>query len=86
MSSTNKVASLTIGKTEHSKLPQHNKSLISRGSLTFWVDAVVMNNWFHHDHHGRWERSLLYTGQTLMHKGIFSFSLRATQGLLDSLF
>ncbi|MCK2086563.1 IS5/IS1182 family transposase, partial [Aeromonas sp. 3925] len=30
--------------------PQYNKSLIKRGSLTFWVDAEVMNNWFHHDH------------------------------------
>ena len=27
--------------------------LINRGSLTFWVDAETMNNWFHHDHHGR---------------------------------
>jgi len=39
---------------------------------------------------GRRRRSLLYTDQTistfLMLKGIFSLSLRATQGLLDSLF
>ncbi|WP_324016973.1 IS5 family transposase [Aeromonas hydrophila] len=70
--------------------PKYNKSLINRGSLTFWVDAKVMNNWFHHDHHGRRGRSQLYTDQTirtfLMLKGIFSLSLRATQGLLDSLF
>lgn len=49
-----------------------------------------MNSWFHHDHHGRRGRSHLYTDQTictfLMLKGIFSLTLRATQGLLDSLF
>ena len=70
--------------------PTYNKSLINRGSLTFWVDAEAMNNWFHHGHHGRRGRSQLYTDQTictfLMLKGIFNLTLRATQGLLDSLF
>ncbi len=70
--------------------PKYNKSLINRGSLTFWVDAEAMSNWFHHDHHGRRGRSPLYTDQTictfLMLKGIFNLTLRATQGLLDSLF
>ncbi len=70
--------------------PKYNKSLINRGSLTFWVDAAAMNNWFHHDHHGRRGHSQLYTDQTictfLMLKGIFNLTLRATQGLLDSLF
>ena len=70
--------------------PTYNKSLINRGSLTLWVDAEAMNNWFHHGHHGRRGRSQLYTDQTiytfLMLKGIFNLTLRATQGLLDSLF
>ncbi|WP_425889385.1 IS5 family transposase [Aeromonas veronii] len=70
--------------------PKYNKSLINRGSLTFWVDAEAMNNWFRHGHHGRRGRSQLYTDQTLstllMLKGIFNISLRVTQGLLDSLF
>jgi hypothetical protein len=70
--------------------PKYNKSLINRGSLTFWVDAEAMSNWFHHDHHGRRGRSQLYTDQTictfLMLKGIFNLTLRATQGRLDSLF
>ncbi|WP_429195268.1 transposase, partial [Aeromonas veronii] len=60
-----------------------------RGSLTFWVDTEAMNNWFHHDHHGRRGRSQLYTDQTictfLMLRG-FSTSLCETQELLDSLF
>ncbi len=69
--------------------PKYKKSLINRGSLTFWIDAEVMNNWFHHDHHGRRGRIPLYSDQTiatLLLKGIFSLTLRATQGLLDSLF
>ncbi|SIR14189.1 Transposase DDE domain-containing protein [Aeromonas hydrophila] len=70
--------------------PKYNKSLINRGSLTFWVDAEAMSNWFNYDHHGRRGRSPLYTDQTistfLMLKGIFNLTLRATQGLLNSLF
>lgn len=69
---------------------QYNRSLVKRGSLTFWVDENVVHNWFHQEHHGRRGRSSLYTDQTictfLMLKGIFNLSLRATQGLLDSLF
>ena len=51
-----------MGKSLHpiTNWSQYNKSLISRGSLTFWVDAAAMNNWFHHDHHGRRGRSQLY--------------------------
>ena len=67
--------------------PQYNSTLINRGSLTFWIDADAMNNWFHH---GRRGRSRLYTDQTvrtfLMLKGIFNLTLRATQRLLDTLF
>ena len=81
-----------MGTSLHPKTnwPKYNKSLINHGSLTFWVDAEVMNNWFHHYHHGQRGRSQLYTDQTictlLMLKGIFSLILFATQGLLDSLF
>ena len=81
-----------MGKSLHPVVnwSQYNRSLINRGSLTFWVDAEAMNNWVHQDHHGRRGRSTLYTDQTictfLMLKGIFNLSLRATQGLLDSLF
>lgn len=60
--------------------PKYNKSLINRGSLASWIDAEAMDNWFHHDHHGRRGRSLLYTDQTictsLMLKGIFNLTLR----------
>ncbi len=70
--------------------PKYNKSLINRGSLTVWVDAEGMSNWSHHDHHGRRGRSQLYTDQItctfLMLKEIFNLTLRAIQGILDSLF
>ena len=81
-----------MGKALHpiTNWPQYNRSLINRGSLTFWVDAEAMDNWFHQVHHGKRSRSQLYTDQSictfLMLKGIFSLTLRATQGLLDSLF
>ena len=69
--------------------PLYNKSLLNRGSLTFWVDTEAMNNWFHQSHYARRGRSQLDTDQTictfLMLKGIFSLTLRATQGLLDFL-
>ena len=70
--------------------PKYNKFLINRGLLTFWVDTETMKNWFHNDHHGWRCCSPLYTDQTictvLMFKGIFNLTLRASQGLLDSLF
>ena len=81
-----------MGKSLHaiSNWSQYNCSLVKRGSLTFWVDENVVHNWFHQEHHGRRGLSALYTDQTicnfLMLKGIFNLSLRATQGLLDSLF
>ena len=81
-----------MGKALHSisNLSQYNKVLVKPGSLTFWVDADAMKNWFHQDLHGRRGRSQLYTDQTictfLMLKGVFNLSLRATQGLLYSLF
>ena len=76
-----------MGKVLHpiTNWPQYN----NHGSLTVWIDAEAMDNWFHQDHHGKRGRSQLYTDQTiptfLMPKGIFSLKLRATQGLLDSL-
>lgn len=78
-----------MGKSLHpiTNRPQYNTYLINRGSPAFWVDVDAMDNWFHH---GRRGRNQLYTDQTiftfLMLKGIFSLTLQATQGLLDSLF
>ncbi|WP_423190710.1 transposase [Aeromonas salmonicida] len=56
-----------MGKALHpiTNWPQYNRSLINRGSLTFWVDAEAMDNWFHQDHHGKRGRSQLYTDQSI---------------------
>ena len=81
-----------MGTSLHSitNWPQYNKSLINRGSLTLWVDAAAMDNWFHLDHHGRRGRSQLYTDQTictfLMLKGIFNLTLCAAQTSFDPSF
>jgi hypothetical protein len=45
-----------------------------------------MDNWFHHDHHGRRGRSQQTISTFLMLKEIFSLTLRATQWSLNSLF
>lgn len=69
--------------------PQYNKSLINRGSLTFWVDTDAMHKWFHQDHHGYGaaaSSTATRASAPLMLKGNFSLTLRATQGLLYSLF
>ncbi|MNU96205.1 hypothetical protein D3C71_862350 [compost metagenome] len=70
--------------------PQYNKSLINRGSLTFRIDVEIMNNWFHHNHHGRRDHGLLCTDQTistfLILKGIFSLTLWAEKDLFAPLF
>ncbi|HHQ4759458.1 TPA: transposase, partial [Aeromonas hydrophila] len=54
-----------MGKALHriSNWSQYNRSLIKRGSLTFWDDEDAVSNWFHEQHHGRRGRSPLYTDQ-----------------------
>ncbi|OHY96873.1 hypothetical protein BJD16_01045 [Aeromonas sobria] len=51
--------------------PQYNRPLINRGELTFWINADAMNNWFHHNHHGRYGHSQNH----LMLKGTFCLTL-----------
>ncbi|MGL6335343.1 EAL domain-containing protein [Aeromonas jandaei] len=59
-----------MGKQLHpiTNWPKYNKSLINRGSLTFWLDAEAMSNWFHHDHQGQRGRNPLYTDQPIIGK------------------
>jgi hypothetical protein len=69
---------------------QYNQALVSRGSLTFWVDEAAVNTWYCHEHHGGRGRGFSYSDvaieTALMVKGIFSLSLRALEGFLNSLF
>ncbi len=68
---------------------QYNKALISRGSLTFWIDEEAIRQWKQskQDKRGRPRQfSDLAITTTLTVKRIFSMSLSALQGFIDSVF
>ena len=69
---------------------QYNQALVSRGSLTFWVDEAAVKAWHCHEHHGgrgrRFSCSDVAIETALIVKGIFNLSLRALEGFLNSLF
>ena len=69
---------------------QYNQALVSRGSLTFWVDEAAVKAWHCHEHHGGRGRRFSYSDvaieTALIVKGIFNLSLRALEGFLNSLF
>ncbi|MDG2738429.1 IS5 family transposase, partial [Vibrio parahaemolyticus] len=68
---------------------QYNKSLINRGSLTFWIDEEAIAEWKQNKQgkRGRPRRfSDLAITTALMVKRVFSMPLRALQGFLDSVF
>ncbi|GIU08829.1 hypothetical protein TUM4636_13970 [Shewanella glacialipiscicola] len=68
----------------------YNQALVSRGSLTFWVDEAAVNAWYCHEHHGGRGRGFSYSDvaieTALMVKCIFNLSLRALEGFLNALF
>lgn len=67
---------------------QHNKALINRGSLTFWIDeeAIAERKQSKQGRRGRPRRfSDIAITTTLMVKRVFSMPLRALQGFIDSL-
>jgi hypothetical protein len=68
--------------------PEYNRALISRGSLTLWIDEQAVSAW-------RWRgspqgrgRPRIYSNTAiecaLIVKTVFHLSLRATQGFLES--
>lgn len=68
---------------------EYNKSLVQRGSLTFWFSEEVIHNWAGQADeaaHGnqRYSNMAIISGLTL--RQLFRLSLRATEGLLRSLF
>lgn len=69
---------------------QYNQALVNRGSLTFWMDDAAINNWYCKEHHGGRGRGFQFSDTaietSLMLKGVFKLSLRATEGFLNSLF
>ncbi|SUI61896.1 Uncharacterised protein [Shewanella baltica] len=40
---------------------QYNQALVSRGSLTFWVDEAAVKVWYCHEHHGGRGRGFRYS-------------------------
>ncbi len=69
---------------------QYNQALVNRGSVTFWLDESAINAWRCKEHHGGRGRGFQFSDTAvetaLMLKGIFSLSLRATEGFINSLF
>lgn len=69
---------------------EYNKALVKRGSLTIWFDEDVIKAWINDEHRGGRAATQTYTDTaivcmlTLMM--VYSLPLRATQGLMESLF
>jgi hypothetical protein len=70
--------------------PEYNKALVNRGSITFWVDRTVTEQWLCEGHHGGRGRSCTFSDMAiesmLMLKGVFNLPLWALQGFVDSIF
>ena len=68
----------------------YNKSLVKRGSLTFWLDSNAIAGWYEPEKSGERGRSNTYSDLAietcLVFKALFGLPLRATQGFVASLF
>lgn len=77
-------------KNKISNWPEYNRALINRGSITFWVDNKAVDAWYCAELHGGKGRSNTFSDvaieTALVLKGVFSLSLRATEGFLNSIF
>jgi transposase len=67
---------------------QYNKALVSRGSLTLWIDSRSINTWLAQGHPARRGRRRTYSDIaiecSLMLREAYHLPLRATQGLVCS--
>lgn len=66
----------------------YNKSLVQRGSLTFWFSEEVIKSWKHpkkNNTHGNQKYSDMIILCSLTLRQLFRLPLRATQGLMTSL-
>jgi len=68
---------------------KYNKSLIARGSLSLWINDDLFNSW-HSNNEGKPGAPRKYSDQAisaaLRLRSIYQLTLRATQGLLESIF
>ncbi len=69
---------------------QYNQALVQRGSLTLWVDEAALTGWRNHEKSGGRGASLTYKDSAIVCaltlQGVYRLPLRATVGLLRSLF
>jgi hypothetical protein len=65
----------------------YNKSLVQRGSLTFWFSERIVNDWkaSDKDSHGNQKHSNMMICSALTLRQLFNLPLRATAGLMKSL-
>jgi len=68
--------------------PDYNKALVSRGSLTLWIDTRTTDTWLDHDCPARRGRRRTYTDAAilcaLLLREAYHLPLRSTQGLVSS--
>jgi len=65
---------------------QYNKSLVQRGSLTFWFSKEVLKGWTQEEAaHGNQKYSNMAILCSLTFRQLYRLSLRATEGLVKSI-
>ncbi len=68
----------------------YNRALINRALLGFWMDKVVIANWYCPQYHGKRGRGFEYSDTAiktaLMLKALFKLPLRALEGFINSLY
>jgi len=69
---------------------EYNAALVQRGWLTVWLDEEAASGWYNHQKSGRRGASYTYTDSALVCaltlQVVYHLPLRATEGLLLSLF
>ncbi len=67
----------------------YNKALISRGSLTLWVETKALDSWLNTEHAARRGRHRLYADVAIVCaltlREVYHLPLRSTEGLVRSL-
>lgn len=68
----------------------YNQALVQRGSLTIWLDQDMLESWNNQEKNGKVGRDYTYTDTAietmLTLKAVFHLPLRATEGLIASIF
>lgn len=69
---------------------EYNRSLMNRGSLTFWISAELLDNWIVKEDRGQRGRSFVYAEAAILAmasvKFVFHQAGRQTCGLMASIF